>query len=519
MCVILLPDMTPIPPPRALGNLGALLLLFAGGCRDPGVERFIHIQAPLLAITHVRVIDGTGRPGMADRTVVVQGGRIRAIGDTATLPVPAGALSVDGNGRTLFPGLVGMHEHLFYQTATAGVPAQAALARLYLAGGVTTIRTAGTNDFRGDLKIKEAIDAGRLPGPRVHLTGPYLYARSRNPDPEGVAREVASQAERGATSFKAYTTLRASELQAAIDAAHERGLRITGHLCAVGYREAAAMGIDNLEHGLAVDTEFYADKVADVCPDQNAVVADLAGVDVATDMRVRRTIDDLVKHDVAVTSTLAVFETLTGDESVFDPRLPGVLAPWVRRSYDSARARWIDRDAPLARMWAAMRTTEMQFERAFAAAGGRLMAGVDPTGWGGIMAGFGDQRELELLVQAGLTPEAAIHVATENGADFLREGDEIGTIAAGKRADLVLVRGNPSVSISDVRNVEIVFKDGIGYDPASLIAATQGTVGQYQVQQIIRWPLNVVLLGVVLALLVRVVRLRRRIRAKKSATV
>lgn len=501
---------------RRVSISAGILLLSCGACSEPGARDFISTNASILAITHVRIIDGTGKPGTDDQTVVVQDGRIRAIGDAATLPAPPGSHTLDGRGRTLMPGLVGMHDHLFYQTETAGAPAQAAFARLYLASGVTTIRTAGTNDFRGDLKIKAQIDAGRLPGPRVHVTGPYLYARSRAPDPEGIAREVASQADRGATSFKAYTTLRASELQAAIEAAHARGLRITGHLCAVGYREAAAMGIDNLEHGVAMDTEFYPDKQPDVCPDQNASVGLLAGADIATDVGIRRTIGDLVQHDVAVTSTLAVFESLTGDESAFDPRMPGVLAPWLRRAYEGARGRWTDRDSPRARMWAAMRTTEMRFERAFAAAGGHLMAGIDPTGWGGVVAGFGDERELELLVEAGFTPEAAIHIATENGADFLREGDDIGTIAAGKRADLVLIRGNPSVSISDVRNVELVFKDGIGYDPASLIAATQGTVGQYQLQQIIRWPFNVVLVGVVSVLVGRIVWLRRRRRAKTA---
>lgn len=408
-----------------------------------------------------------------------------------------------------------MHEHLFYQAYEIGVPAQAAFARLYLAS-VTTIRTAGTLDFKGDLRIKQQIDSGQLPGPKVHVTGPYLNAHSAAPDPDGIAREVDSQADRGATSLKAYTSLRASELKAAIDAAHARGLRITGHLCAVGFREAAAMGIDNLEHGLAVDSEFYWDKQPDVCPSQGASVNQLTHADIATDVGIHRTIADLVRHGVAVTSTLPVFESYTGDESAFDPRMPGVLAPWLRKVYDARRVDWIDRDTPSARMWAAMRTKEMQFERAFMAAGGQLMAGVDPTGWGGIVAGFADQRELELLVEAGLTPEEAIKVATSNGADFLYESDQIGTIAVVKQADLVLVRGNPSVSISDVRNVEIVFEDGVGYDPAALIAARQRTVGRYDLHRLFRWPPNVILIVLIVVLLERILlRPFRRRRASR----
>ena len=120
---------------------------------------------------------------------------------------------------------------------------------------------------------------------------------------------------------------------------------------------------------------------------------------------------------------------------------------------------------------------EMELERAFVKAGGTLLAGPDPTGIGGVVAGFGDQREVELLVEAGFTPIEAIHIATENGARFLQEEDRIGTLAPGKHADLVVVRGDPSSKISDIEAVEIVFKDGVGYDPAKLIDSVRGLVG------------------------------------------
>jgi imidazolonepropionase-like amidohydrolase len=110
-------------------------------------------------------------------------------------------------------------------------------------------------------------------------------------------------------------------------------------------------------------------------------------------------------------------------------------------------------------------------------AGGLLLAGEDPTGIGGVLAGFGDQREVELLVEAGFTPLEAIHIATANGAQYLGESDRIGTIAAGKAADLVVVKGDPSKKIEDIENVEIVFKDGTGYDSAKLIDSVRGMVG------------------------------------------
>jgi hypothetical protein len=129
--------------------------------------------------------------------------------------------------------------------------------------------------------------------------------------------------------------------------------------------------------------------------------------------------------------------------------------------------------------WQVVFNKEMQFERSFVRAGGLLMLGVDPTAWGGVIAGFGDQRAIELFVEAGFTPEQAIRIASANGAQFLGETDEIGTLSVGKQADLVVIRGNPAAKISDIRNVEIVFKDGIGYDSAKLLASVSGQVGKH----------------------------------------
>jgi hypothetical protein len=154
----------------------------------------------------------------------------------------------------------------------------------------------------------------------------------------------------------------------------------------------------------------------------------------------------------------------------------------------------------------------MRFERMFVAAGGRLIAGSDPTAWGGIVAGFADQRELELLVEAGFTPERAIQIATQNGAEFLNELDQVGSIETGRQADLVLVRGNPAAHIADIRNVEIVFKDGVGYDPDALIAASAGTVGRYDFRLLLRWPYNVL----PLVLLVLVARLAMKVRRART---
>ena len=454
------------------------------------VDQFVRPMAPVVALTHVRVIDGTGAPGKDDQTVVIERGRISGVGDATAVRVPPGASTLDLHGRTVIPGLVGMHDHLFYEVepggSTSTVLAQRTFARLYLASGVTTIRTAGTVDFDADARVKRHIDAGREPGPKIHLTGRYLGATTREPDPDGIAKQVAKDAGRGATSFKAYTTLRASELKAAIAAAHDRGLTITGHLCAVGFREAAALGIDNIEHGIAFDSALYAEKRPDRCPDQWSVFEALIGRD-PRDSDIHQIIGVLVRHGVAITSTLAVLESYAIDESMVDPRVPLLMSTRLRGAFQEARDRRKDRKRAGQSWWAAVLRQEMAFERAFVSAGGKLLAGADPTGWGGIVAGYGDQRGVELLVSAGFSPEQAIKIATANGASFLNDRT-VGTIAEGMQADLVVLQGNPSREISDVRNVELVFKDGVAYDPERLTAAAAGTLGEFTVERLFTWP-------------------------------
>lgn len=489
-----------------------LVVVAAAACSRSTTGAFIIANEPVIAVVHVRVIDGSGSPGVDDQTIVIRDGRVEAVGGSSSIVVPKDARVFDLPGHTVLPGLVGMHNHLFYQVGPAGGPwaiaAQSAFAKLYLASGVTTIRTAGTIDFGGDLRIKQRIDLGREPGPKIHITAPYLDAGSGDPDPDEIAREIAERADQGATSFKAYTTLRTPELKAAARAAHALGLRITGHLCAVGFREAAAAGIDNLEHGLAFDTEFYSAKQSDRCPDQDAVVQELVYMDVG-DARVGETLWELIRHGVTLTSTLAVIESFTGRDSVFDPRIPKVLSPRIRDQYAAARSAFSDPNHPTMRLWARILRKEMEFERRFVNAGGQLIAGADPTGWGGVVAGFGDQRQLELLVEAGLSPEAAVRIASANGATFLREDERIGTISKGKQADLVVVRGDPSSRIADVRNAEIVFKDGVAYDPDELLAAAEGAVGRFDLGVAVRHPMVASLLLVLLVLTAAIVWRRR----------
>src|SRR5881296_3671869 len=461
--------------------------------QGPTAERqqFIRVEAPVVVLTHVRIIDGTGAEARDDQTIVIADGKIQSIGASgagAPPVLPANAQTVDLRGYTALPGLVGMHNHMFFPMggsppiySNMGI----SFPRLYLALGVTTIRTTGSVAPDSDLEIKKLIDSGRIVGPKMHVTAPYLEGvgaftpvMHQLTGADDARRMVNFWADQGATSFKAYMNITRDELRAAVEVAHKRGLKVTGHLCSIGYREAAEIGIDNLEHGLLADSEFVPNKQPDKCPGA-AVGASLRQLDLNSDA-VKQTIHTLVARNVALTSTLPVFEegaplTKSGigaASAVMNPRVLNVMNTDARVRYLTARSR-IPADSPTP----ALVRKSMEFERAFVAAGGLLMAGLDPTGNGGIVAGFGDLREVELLVEAGFTPLEAIKIASFNGAKFLGEDAHIGSIAVGKQADLMIVRGNPAAKISDIENVEIVFKDGVGYDSEKLIQSVQGLVG------------------------------------------
>ena len=456
---------------------------------SPVTKSFVAIDAPVIALQHVRVIDGTGAPAAENQTVLIDQGNIREIGPDSSVKIPEGAKVLDLSGHSVIPGLVGMHDHMFYPAASGSGPVPGAPAlygemgfsfpRLYLAGGVTTIRTAGSLEPYTDLALKKLIDSGQQPGPKMHITGPYLEGLgSFGPQlhelsgPEEATRMVNYWIDTGATSFKAYMHITRAELGAAIKAAHARGIKVTGHLCSVGFTEAADLGIDNLEHGIVVDQEFNPHKQVDVCPPDADNHPSIENVDIESGP-VQATIRKLVEHHVAMTSTLVIFETFQQNRPPLQQRVLQALSQPSRTDYLAVRSKIAEGPAPNVNLL----KKEMQFEYAFVKAGGVLLSGEDPTGYGGALAGYGDQRQVELLVEAGFTPLEAIHIATQNGATFLGEADTIGSLKSGKRADLVVLKGDPSRKIEDIENVHLVFKDGIAYDPQKLVAAVGGAVG------------------------------------------
>jgi len=442
------------------------------------VRAYVSVDAPLIALTHVRVIDGTGAAPREDQTLILNNGVITTMGSSASTDVPAGAQTIDLTGKSVIPGLVMVHEHLYYPNGP-GVYGQLgeSFSRLYLSGGVTTMRTGGNVNGFMDLNMMRLVDAGQKPGPAIDATAPYLngpntFIQMRTlKGPEDARRQVQYWTDEGATSLKTYMQITRGELAAAINEAHRRGIKVTGHLCSVTYAEAANLGIDNLEHGFFAATDFVADKKPDECPGQAVGQKTIAALD-ENGAPFKALVQTLIKANVALTSTLTVFETFTPGR----PKPPGieVLTPQLKEQFDQNYARTsLNKQS----IYTTLFPKGMALERAFAKAGGLLIAGTDPTGGGGVIPGFANQRQVELLVDAGFTPLEAISIATLNGAKYLGRDKTVGSIAVMKQADLVVINGNPAANIGDIRKVETVFKQGVGYDPAKLIASVQGKAG------------------------------------------
>lgn len=472
--------------------LGWVMIAAAGHAQQKGdAALFVSVSAPVFVLNHIRVIDGTGSAAKEDQAVVVANGKIEWLGPAASVQVPQGAQRMELVGYTVIPGLVGMHDHMYYTDSysvqvvnghvdepglfVAEIPYTA--PRLYLAAGVTTMRTTGSVEPYTDLKVKSRIDANLMPGPEMDATAPYLegaptrFAQMHElTGPDDAVRMVDYWAAEGMTSFKAYMNISRDELGAAIREAHAQHMKLTAHLCSVTWPEAIGLGIDDFEHGpVFTDTEFVAAKKPDVCPTGGS--ASWAKLDV-NGPQVQGLIKNLVSHHVSVTSTLPVFESGLPGRPKLEQRTLDAMSAESAQSYLTARAR-VAMDSPLI----ALLRKEMDFEVAFVKAGGLLLAGPDPTGNGGVLPGFGDQREIELLVEAGFTPEQAIQIGTENGAVYLGRQERIGTLAAGKDADMVLIKGDPSKDIDEIENVETVFRRGMGYDSKKLIESVRGQVG------------------------------------------
>ncbi|WDE08900.1 amidohydrolase family protein [Thalassomonas viridans] len=441
---------------------------------------FAEYQQDKIAIKNVTLIDGSGKPARYNQTVLLVDGAIRRVGYVDEVIIPGGMTVIDGQGKTLIPGLVMMHEHMFYPTGKANYTEMLySFPRLYLAGGATTIRTAGTTAPYADLNLRDAIARGETIGPDIDVTAPYLNGPGLpvlkiKPlrDAENARTMMEYWMSEGVTSYKAYMHIRRDELAEVIKQAHKRDHKVTAHLCSITYREAAELGIDNLEHGFFAASDFVKDKKQDECPGKD-VHQSLVDLDIESD-EVKDLIDFLVSKNVTLTSTLTVFETFTQGRPKAYPEALAALTPQVRDQYE---ARWQKIAEQENATWPIVYKKMMALEKKFVEAGGKLMAGTDPTGYGGVIAGFSNQRVIELLVESGFSIEEAIKISTLNAASYLNRESEIGTIESGKNADMVLIDGDLTRDPSMIRKMSLVFKNGIGYSSKKIIEATKAVVG------------------------------------------
>lgn len=473
---------------RALVLLVALLASVTIAHADP--QHWTAYKQPVIAFTHATIVDGTGAVPAHDQTLVIDKGRIAALGPTASTPVPAGATVIDAHGKTLLPGFVMMHEHLFYTTRVAGTfpgayyatPMPYSFPPLYLAGGETTIRTAGSMMPYVDLNVRQDIDSGKRIGPDIDVTGPYLNGADgftedlpRLTDAADAKRTVDYWAAQGVTSFKAYQQITRAELKAAIDAAHAHHDRITGHLCSVTFREATDLGIDNLEHGFFVASDFVKDKLPDQCP--HGVEKSIASLDLDSP-QVTSLLKLLVARHVALTSTLGVFDTMVPGRPKLSQAALDLLSPPLRTLYEKEWAHYQSLPKATTQGLQTWFANASRLEKKFADAGGLLMGGSDPTGYGGVIPGYSSKREIELLVQVdGFTFPQAIEIVSLNAAKFEGRDKDIGSLAVGKRADIVVIDGNPMQDVSAIEHMPLVFKNGVGYDTAAIFKSMRGAIG------------------------------------------
>jgi imidazolonepropionase-like amidohydrolase len=416
---------------------------------------YVLFDAPVVTLKNVRLIDGTGAPAKEEQTIVIEDGRIRTVDDTEKVSAPATGRSVDLRGRTVLPGLVMVHEHFQHRTDSNKFSHAQPFSypRLFLAYGVTTVRTAGTDFPYVDLNLKQEIDEGRVPGPEMHVTGPFFDGVPRvfdEPfwgtaiirDPEAGRRAVRYWAAEGVTSFKLYMDIPYSAAQAIIDEAHRHNLMVAGHLASLTCGQAADLGIDSIEHA-------------------GGCFREVQGKGATAEYALMR---KLAQSKVALTLTPNFLNRPFSDREL------ELLHPEARDAYvRSAEQRSTRQEA----LEVGARTPLYQ---EFIRSGGLLVLGSDPGG-SGRFAGTANHQVVETLVKMGFPPVQAIRIATLNGATLLRVDNRVGSIVAGKQADLFVVRGNPVTNIEDMEQVEMVFKKGVAYDPEALRTAVKGQVG------------------------------------------
>ena len=453
--------------------IAALVTLpsFAQDSFSEPVDRLIDYHRGLVALENVTVFDGTGSEAKSDQTIIINGGTIQTVGASSEVNVPEGATRVDLKGHTVTPGLVGLHNHTFYTTSQRNIQLNYSAPMLYLASGVTTIRTTGSVAPYDEIELRAAIQDGEQAGPHMFITGPYLRGNEAwLRGPEDAARVTSYWAEEGVDWMKVYTQVTRAELAAVVEAAHEKGVQVTGHLCSISHTEAVELGIDSIEHNLMTNTDFVKDKEPDMCP-TGPWRAEYENLDMNSE-EVQNTFRIMIENGIGRTTTPAVYEMYVQGRPMADDRSLAAMSPETREEYITSYERFSVGGTPV-KQWEQSRAYDLAFHRA----GGLLAAGVDPTGFGGALPGYGDQRNYLLLLEGGFTPAEAVQIVSLNGAKILGIDDVTGSIEEGKRADLVVFEGDLSSDDDAITRARLVFKDGVGFNSGRMEEAIEGQIG------------------------------------------
>lgn len=454
-------------------------LVFSQENFSEDVKKFITYEPGNYILQNLTLIDGTGSVAKTNQDIWIDGKTIKKVGEN--LSIPKGATVINMEGKSAIPGLVMLHEHMFYPKSTPdpsyGLNQMSySFPKLYLAGGVTTMRTAGSIMPQTDVAIYKWIKEGKIPGPKIDVTSPHMdregvaIMEMFNFDtPEEAKKHVEVYAELGITSIKVYNFITKEDLKIIVDAAHAYNMKVTGHLCSITYREAAEIGIDNIEHGFGSCPDFVDDKQPNECNPfmfQGLVKTD------PESQSFKDLVNFMIDKNVALTTTVNVWEPYTGREVV-----PGgglrALSPG---SKEKVYQRWIGKQGKDSLDYLKYNKLKV-LDKKFHDMGGLLVAGTDPTYDGRIVAGYANMRLLEILVEMGFSIPEAVMISTKNGAKYLELSALIGTIEDGKVADLIIIDDDISKDISAIRSEKIVFKEGVGYNSPELFKAADGFVG------------------------------------------
>ncbi len=433
------------------------------------VLKYVKYNSKILALTNATVFDGNGSSVKKNQTLVIVNGYFQSIGQDSVINIPENAIIINLKGKTIIPGIVGVHNHLHIpRFPFIGEEA----SKLYLASGVTTIQTCGSASPQKEIELSEKIKSGQSIGPNIVTSAPYFTGKGGNPnmiiprDEKHIKDTIQYWTKKGVRWFKVYRNTKLSDLEIIIKEAHKHNAKVTGHLCSITFEQAINLGIDGIEHGLNSTSDFRKNKTFGICDGSREYIDEI----IIESKKVKQLHQLMIDKNVFLTSTLAIYESSIPKKSFADKRTLNALSPFLVSQYQERRKRYDNlksndnlREKRLKRI--------MAFEYQFFKMGGTLTAGVDAGRH--ILPGFGDQRNFELLKEAGFTTEEVFKIMTSNGAKVL-SNSEIGSIEKGKKADFVVIIGNIDKSI---RNVELVFKDGYGYDPKLILQEVKGKFG------------------------------------------